>query len=166
MTRSSAGSRPLTVEPVGIIETPFRETVGAPIQASRAGGAIGRVRIGAPFRGGLKDLEGFERIWLTYWFHRASGFNLLVTPFLDVQERGVFATRAPRRPVPIGISVVRLLSIGEGVIEVAGVDMLDGTPLLDVRPYVPEFDSYPGSRAGWFDESNSTRCSADDRFDL
>jgi tRNA-Thr(GGU) m(6)t(6)A37 methyltransferase TsaA len=119
-----------------------------------------------PFQAGLKDLAGFERIWLIYWFHMAAGQSLLVTPFLDTHERGVFATRAPARPSPIGISTVRLLSVQDGgVLEVADVDILDGTPLLDIKPYVPEFDCYPHSKAGWFDESNSQRQVADERFE-
>ena len=154
----------LSIEPIGVIETPFRDPAGTPIQASRANGARGTIRIEPRFHAGLKDLEGFERIWLVYWFHRAPGAHLLVTPFLDTCERGVFATRAPTRPSPVGISAVRLLSVNEGILEVADVDIIDGTPLLDLKPYVPEFDCYPGSRAGWFDEANSRRRVADERF--
>jgi tRNA (adenine37-N6)-methyltransferase len=155
----------LEIEPIGVIETPFREPAGTPIQPSRASGARGTVRIDWRFQAGLRDLESFERIWLIYWFHKAPGPSLLVTPFLDKRERGIFATRAPARPSPIGISSVRLLTVREGILEVADVDIIDGTPLLDVKPYVPEFDCYPHSRAGWFDESNSRRRVADDRFD-
>ena len=155
----------LKIEPIGVIETPFREPAGTPIQPSRANGARGKVRIDPRFRAGLKDLAGFERIWLVYWFHKAPESSLLVTPFLDQRQRGVFATRAPARPSPIGISAVRLLAIQEGVLDVADVDIIDGTPLLDIKPYVPEFDCYPASKAGWFAESNSRRRLADDRFD-
>lgn len=156
----------LTLTPIGIIETPFKEPAGTPIQPSRARGAKGLVRIGTGFEAGLKDLGGFERIWLVYWFHEAVAADLLVTPFLDTRRRGVFATRVPVRPSPIGISAVRLLGVREcGILEIADVDILDGTPLLDIKPYVPEFDSYAGSRAGWFDESRSKRSVADDRFD-
>ena len=158
-------SETLRLEPIGVIETPFREPAGTPIQPSRARGARGTARIDARFHEGLKDLEGFERIWLVYWLHRAPAPRLLVTPFLDTQERGVFATRAPARPSPIGISAVRLLSVNQGILEVEDVDIVDGTPLLDVKPYVTEFDCYPGSRAGWFDETASQRRVADDRFD-
>jgi tRNA-Thr(GGU) m(6)t(6)A37 methyltransferase TsaA len=154
----------LTIDPIGVIETPFRTAAGTPIQPSRAGGAIGRVRVDPRYHEGLKDLAGFERIWLVYWFHLAPESGLLVTPFLDSVRRGVFATRAPARPSPIGISAVRLLGINGGVLDVAGVDIIDGTPLLDIKPYVPEFDSYAGSRAGWFDESSSRRRLADERF--
>jgi tRNA-Thr(GGU) m(6)t(6)A37 methyltransferase TsaA len=155
----------LTIDPIGVIETPFLDPAGTPIQPSRANGARGKVRIEPRFQAGLKDLAGFERIWLIYWLHKAPESSLLVTPFLDRQQRGLFATRAPARPSPIGISAVRLLAVREGVLEVADVDMIDGTPLLDIKPYVPEFDCYPNSKAGWFDESNSKRRLADDRFD-
>ena len=155
----------LSIDPIGVIEIPFREAAGTPIQPSRANGARGRVRIDPRLHDGLKDLEGFERIWLIYWFHKAPGSNLLVTPFLDSRQRGIFATRSPARPSPIGISAVRLLAVNDGVLEVEDVDIIDGTPLLDVKPYVPEFDSHPKSKAGWFEGSNSQRKVADERFD-
>jgi tRNA (adenine37-N6)-methyltransferase len=158
-------SKELTTEPIGVIETPFREPAGTPIQPSRANGARGRVHLEARFQAGLRDLAGFERIWLIYWLHKAPAPSLVLTPFLDQRQRGVFATRAPARPTPIGISAVRLLAVQEGILEVAGVDMIDGTPLLDIKPYVPEFDCYPASKAGWFDESNSDRLLADGRFE-
>jgi tRNA-Thr(GGU) m(6)t(6)A37 methyltransferase TsaA len=153
------------LETIGVIETPFRAPAGTPIQPSRAREARGRVHIDSRFQAGLKDLEGFERVWLIYWFHKAQGPSLLVTPFLDTRERGIFATRAPRRPCPIGMSVVRLLAVHGGILDVEDVDVIDGTPLLDIKPYVPEFDCHSGSRAGWFDESVSNRRVADDRFD-
>ncbi len=154
----------LKLAPIGVIETPFREPAGTPIQPSRACGVRGKVRIEPRFQGGLKDLAGFERIWLVYWFHMAPASSLLVTPFLDTTARGVFATRAPTRPCPIGISAVRLLAVQDNVLEVEDIDVLDGTPLLDIKPYVPEFDSYPSSKAGWFDGSSSRVRVADDRF--
>jgi tRNA (adenine37-N6)-methyltransferase len=154
----------LEMEPIGVIETPFREPAGTPVQPSRADGARGRVRVEPRYWAGLKDLAGFERIWLIYWFHRAPECRLLVTPFLDQRQHGVFATRAPARPSPIGMSAVRLLAIGEGVLEVADADILDGTPLVDIKPYVPEFDCHAASKAGWLDESASQRRVADDRF--
>ena len=154
----------LRIKPIGVIETPFHEPAGTPIQPSRANGAQGKVRIDAQFWPGLQDLADFERVWLIYWLHQQPASSLVVTPFLDKEPRGVFATRAPARPTPIGMSAVRLIEIHDGVLEVADVDMLDGTPLLDIKPYVPEFDSYPASRAGWFDESKSQSRVADDRF--
>lgn len=159
-----ARSPSLSLQAIGVIRTPFLKPAGTPIQPSRAKDARGRVLVDEPFREGLQDLEGFERVWLIYWFHSSPPARLLVTPFLDTEQRGLFATRSPARPCPIGISAVRLLSVSGGVLEVAGVDMLDGTPLLDIKPYVPEFDCYPGSKAGWFDQSSSDRRLADGRF--
>ena len=150
--------------PIGTIHSPFRQPAGTPIQPSRASGAKGTVRLEKPFLPGLRDLEGFERIWLIYYFHEASPGKLLVRPFLDTTLRGVFSTRSPARPTPLGMSAVRLLGLHEDCLEVADIDVVDGTPLLDIKPYVPEFDSYPGCKAGWFDESRSLVRSADDRF--
>jgi tRNA-Thr(GGU) m(6)t(6)A37 methyltransferase TsaA len=152
-------------EPIGIIRTNFTSAAGTPVQTSRANGARGTVHIFESFRPGLKDLKGFERVWLIYWFDRSRPPELLVTPYLDTVKRGVFATRAPSRPSAIGISPVRLLSVHDGVLEVADVDILDGTPLLDVKPYVPEFDAHPVSRAGWFDKTRDHSGVADDRFE-
>ncbi|HWB96365.1 MAG TPA: tRNA (N6-threonylcarbamoyladenosine(37)-N6)-methyltransferase TrmO [Bryobacteraceae bacterium] len=154
----------LKLEIIGVIETPFHEPPGCPIQPSRAAGAVGTVRVEPRFQAGLRDIEGFDRIWLLYWLHQAPGSSMLVTPFLDQQEHGIFATRAPARPSPIGLSVVRLLGVEDNLLHVADVDMVSGTPLLDIKPYVPEFDCYPNSSAGWFDQSRSNRCIADDRF--
>lgn len=114
--RGQLMSNELKIEPIGVIETPFREPAGTPIQPSRANGARGKVRVEPRFWAGLQDLAGFERIWLIYWLHQRLGSALLVTPFLDQQERGVFATRAPARPTPIGISAVRLMGIEGGVL--------------------------------------------------
>ena len=152
------------IEIIGAIETPFREPAGCPIQPSRAAGALGTVRVELRFQAGLQDIEGFERIWLLYWLHQTPGASMLVTPFLDQQRRGIFATRAPARPSAIGLSVVRLLRVEDNLLHVADVDMVSGTPLLDIKPYVPEFDCHLNSRAGWFDQSSSGRCVADDRF--
>ncbi|MGA3125468.1 MAG: tRNA (N6-threonylcarbamoyladenosine(37)-N6)-methyltransferase TrmO [Candidatus Korobacteraceae bacterium] len=154
----------LELRPIGTIQTPFPQPAGAPLQPSRADGAKGTVWIDEPFRPALRDLEGFERIWLLFWFHKAPTGKLLVTPFLDKQERGVFATRAPARINPIGMSAVRLLSVHADHLEVADVDIVDGTPLLDIKPYVPEFDSYASSKAGWFDLSKDQKQFADARF--
>jgi len=154
----------LRMTPIGVIETPFHEPAGTPVQPSRANGARGKVRLDPRFWPGVQVLEGFERVWLIYWLHQQPGFSLVVNPFLDQKPRGVFATRAPARPAPIGISAVRLIGFEDGVLEVADVDMIDGTPLLDIKPYVPEFDSYPASKAGWFDQSDSQSRLADGRF--
>jgi tRNA-Thr(GGU) m(6)t(6)A37 methyltransferase TsaA len=112
----------------------------------------------------LMDVEGFERIWLLYAFDRAGSFEPRVTPYRDTQEHGLFATRAPSRPNPLGISVVRLIARADNVLRVCDVDVLDGTPLLDIKPYVPEFDAYPDAKAGWLDQRRDERRVADARF--
>jgi tRNA-Thr(GGU) m(6)t(6)A37 methyltransferase TsaA len=130
-----------------------------------ADGARGTVTVFEEFQDGLKDLEGFERIWLICWFHLAPESRLLVTPFLDDHERGVFATRAPGRPNPIGISSVRLLRVDRNVLTVADVDIVDGTPLLDIKPYAPALDWYNVKRSGWLDKARTSRRVADERFE-
>lgn len=150
---------------IGVIRTPFKRSAGTPIQSVRAKGARGEVVTYKPFCAGLQDLDGFERVWLIYWLHKAGQAKMLVTPYLDDRQHGIFATRAPARPCPIGMSVVRLLGVRDGILEVADVDMLDATPLLDVKPYVPQFDAHLGSKAGWIDKSGSRRRLADNRFE-
>jgi len=149
---------------VGRIHTPFVEASGTPIQAVYARGAVGRVVVDTAFAEALDDIEGFERVWLIYWMDRVCSFKPHVVPYRDTRERGLFATRSPCRPNPIGISVVRLLDREGGCVRVADVDMLDNTPLLDIKPYVPEFDAYPSAKAGWFDEAAVDRRTADGRF--
>ena len=139
----------LVFNPIGVIRTPFDKPEGTPIQPSRAAGARGTVEVLPEFADGLADLDGFSHIIVLYVFHRSEGFALRVMPFLDVYQRGVFATRAPCRPNPIGLSVLELRGIHGGTLEVANVDMIDGTPLLDIKPYVPQFDCANDVRLGW-----------------
>jgi tRNA-Thr(GGU) m(6)t(6)A37 methyltransferase TsaA len=141
----------LVLRPIGVIHTPFVEASETPIQPTYAADAVGTVELRSEYSEGLADLDGFERIWLIYWFHRAGPPRMRVVPFLDSAERGLWATRWPCRPNPIGLSCVRLISIRRAQLTVAGVDMLDGTPLLDIKPYVPEFDAFSGARAGWLE---------------
>ena len=153
-------------KPIGIIHTPFTTPENMPIQPAGAAGVQGTVEIFDEFLAGLKDLDGFSHIILLYHFHRSQGFSLQVVPFMDTQGRGVFATRAPKRPNPIGLSIVALDRIESGVLHVRNVDMLDGTPLFDIKPYVPEFDSHTDVRTGWLEEARksvATRMS-DGRF--
>ncbi len=135
--------------PIGVIRSPFKQVEGMPIQPAGAKGIAGSVEIYEMFAEGLKDLEGFSHIILIYHLHRSRGFNLHVKPFLDDQLRGVFATRAPRRPNSIGISIVRLLQVDRNILKIEDVDILDGTPLLDIKPYVPTFDEREAVRTGW-----------------
>jgi tRNA-Thr(GGU) m(6)t(6)A37 methyltransferase TsaA len=120
-----------------------------PIQPSSASSAQGSVEILPEYHAGLKDLDGFSHVVLLYHFHRVTRVDLIVEPFLDRTPRGVFATRAPTRPNPIGLSVVQLTEIRDGVIYVENVDILDGTPVLDVKPFVPDFDQPEAPRIGW-----------------
>lgn len=152
--------------PIGTIHSPFTEPAGMPIQPAGAAGARGTIVIDEKFRAGLRDLDGFSRIILIYAFHRSQGYELEVIPFLDTAPHGVFATRAPRRPNAIGMSIVQLISINDGELVIEGVDVVDGTPLLDIKPYVPEFDSHPDERSGWFDgcRERVVNVRADERF--
>jgi tRNA-Thr(GGU) m(6)t(6)A37 methyltransferase TsaA len=152
--------------PIGIIHSPFMELEGMPIQPAGAAGVKGTVEVFEDFHPGLKDLGGFSHIILLYHFHRSYGFNLQVVPFMDSQPRGLFATRAPKRPNPIGLSVVKLDKIEDGVLHIQSVDILDGTPLLDIKPYVPEFDAQVEVRTGWLEKARKTASSqkSDDRF--
>ena len=136
--------------PIGIIHSPYKELAGMPIQPAGAARVQGTIVIDKKFRAGLRDLDGFSRIILIYAFHRSQGYELEVIPFLDTVPHGIFATRAPRRPNAIGISVVKLISVNDGKLVIEGVDVVDGTPLLDIKPYVPEFDCHPGEKPGWF----------------
>jgi tRNA-Thr(GGU) m(6)t(6)A37 methyltransferase TsaA len=140
---------PITFRPIGLISTPFTTPEGTPIQPKAAEGVAGSIKIFPEFCQGLQDLEGFSHIFLLYHFHLVQGFSLLVKPFLDDKERGLFATRAPARPNPIGLSLVRLEKIEGDTLHVLDVDMLDATPLLDIKPFVPEFDARDQARIGW-----------------
>jgi tRNA-Thr(GGU) m(6)t(6)A37 methyltransferase TsaA len=150
---------------IGRIHSSFKQATGTPIQPSRARGAEGYAEVAPQFAAALKDLEGFERIWLIYWFDRASAAQLSVIPYRDVVERGLFATRAPARINPIGLSNVRLLQVQGTVLRLADVDILDDTPLLDIKPYVPQYDSYSVQRCGWVDSAPDLPVLADDRFE-
>jgi len=136
-------------EPIGIIHTPHKTTEGTPIQPTGAKGVAGSIEVFPEYTAGLADLAGFSHIFILYHFHLSRKFSLKVKPFLDDQKRGLFATRAPSRPNPIGLSVVRLVGITEGILQIQDVDVVDGTPLLDIKPYVPEFDVRKVDRIGW-----------------
>ena len=154
------------MKPIGIIHSPFKELNGMPIQPAGAAGIKGTVEVFAQYHAGLKDLEGFSHVILLYHFHRSRGFDLHVVPFMDSQPRGLFATRAPKRPNAIGLSVVRLDKVEDGVLYIQNVDILDGTPLWDIKPYVPEFDAQVKVRTGWLETAKKTVSNrkSDDRF--
>jgi len=148
---------------IGHIHSPYREAQGTPIQPRWAPRIEGTVEVFPQYAAGLRDLDGFERIWLLYWCDRAREAQLEVVPYRDTQKRGVFATRAPSRPNPIGLSCVRLLDVEGTTLRVAELDILDGTPLLDIKPYVPDFDVFSVARLGWYAGGHPTT-TADARF--
>lgn len=139
----------MNFKPIGIVHSPFNKVLGVPIQPKAAKGIKGTVEVFAEFADGLVDLDGFSHIILICHFHLAQDYKLKVVPYMDDQKRGVFATRAPSRPNPIGISVVRLNRIENNILYIQDVDIIDGTPLLDIKPYVPEFDSKEEIEIGW-----------------
>jgi tRNA (adenine37-N6)-methyltransferase len=156
----------ITYTPIGIIHSPFSDIKGMPIQPSGAKGTKGTVELMPEYAEGLQDLEGFSHVILIFHLHLSTGFSLKVKPFLDHQLRGVFATRAPKRPNPIGISVVRLKEIKGNILHIEDIDIVDGTPLLDIKPYVPEFNAHETVRIGWLTEKagRASRERSDGRF--
>ena len=153
-------------QPIGFIHSPFTDLENMPIQPAGKASGPGTVDILPEFSEGLKDVDGFSHVILIYHLHKVRRYQLTVTPFLDQQPRGIFATRAPTRPNPVGISVVKLLKVEGNRLYVDEVDILDGTPLIDLKPYVPEFDVRSDARAGWLEKArgNVRTTVSDDRF--
>lgn len=153
-------------KPIGTIHTPFKDIKEMPIQPIGAKGIQGCIEIEPAYVDGIKDLEGFSHIILIYHFHLSKGFSLQIKPFMDDHLHGVFATRAPKRPNPIGISIVRLIRVEGVMLHIEDVDMVDGTPLLDIKPYVPEFDSQEAERIGWLSQKVNKvhEAKSDERF--
>ena len=153
---------------IGIIRSPFKKLKGMPIQPIGARGIKGKIELDEEYTEGLNDLEGFSHIILIYHLHLSKGHSLAVKPFLDTEKRGIFATRAPKRPNPIGLSVVRLEKIDRNKIYISDVDIVDGTPLLDIKPYIPNFDKNKDDEVsiGWFEDKqhNAVDKKSDDRF--
>lgn len=141
------------MQPIGVIHSPFSELAGMPIQPRGAASIEGEILLEPALSAGLKDIEGFSHLYLIYELHQAQECQLEVTPFMDNQPHGVFATRYPARPNPIGLSIVELLSVNENRLTIRGVDVLDGTPLLDIKPYIPAFDEIENARTGWMQKS-------------
>jgi len=156
----------ITYSPIGVIRTPHATVHGMPIQPVGAIGVPGTIEVFEPYRQGLTDLDGFSHILLVYHLHEIKGFDLMVKPYLDNSLHGIFATRSPKRPNPIGLSVLRLMGHDGEKVFVENVDMLDNSPVLDIKPYVPEFDSWDADRIGWFETvvQNAKRHEADERF--
>lgn len=144
----------VTYRQIGVISTPFERQEDTPIQGCFAPESRGRIELYPEFAEGLKDIEGFSHLILIYCFHKAKNYELLTKPFLDAGKKGVFATRYFERPNFIGLSVVRLVAVRENILDIAEVDMLDGTPLLDIKPYVHRFDVRKDTNAGWFETAS------------
>lgn len=151
---------------IGVVRSPYTELAGMPLQTVAAPGVAGTVEIAGEFAGGLRDVEGFSHLLLVCHLHAAAGWAPQVVPFLDDRPRGVFATRSPRRPNPIGLSLVRLIGVEGRRLHVQELDLLDGTPVLDIKPYVPLFDDRPTDRIGWFAGrlERVTEIRSDERF--
>ena len=155
-------------KPIGIIRSPFKELEGMPIQPVGACGITGEIHIEKEYQEGLVDLEEFSHIILLYHFHLSNGYSLRVKPFLDEKKHGIFATRAPKRPNPIGISVVGLEKVEDNIIHISNVDIVDGTPLLDIKPYIPHFNCVNEEElcVGWFEDKHHEAANkkSDNRF--
>lgn len=157
----------ILLQPIGVIHSPFNQLEMMPIQPAGKLASHGTIVIDPQYGDGLKDLDGFSHIFVIYHFHKSATWKLRVQPFMDdEEERGIFATRAPNRPNPIGLSVMRIQNIEKNIIHVNNVDVLDGTPLLDIKPYVPQFDRVESIRIGWLTGRVNQVSSklSDDRF--
>jgi tRNA-Thr(GGU) m(6)t(6)A37 methyltransferase TsaA len=142
----------VTFRYIGVIHSPFTRLEEMPVQPAGEAAGPGTVEVFSEFASGLKDLAGFSHVILIYHLHQAGRADLTVTPFPGSEPRGVFATRAPARPNPLGLSVARLAKVEGATLYLEEVDILDGTPLLDIKPYVPEFDYRPDARTGWLEK--------------
>ena len=156
----------IVFQPIGIIHSPHKTPKGTPIQPTAARGIPGTVEIYSQFIEGFVDIDGFSHLILLYHFDRVTQTKLKVKPFLDDEVHGVFATRAPIRPNPIGLSIVRLVSVDENILHIEDVDILDGTPLLDIKPYVDKFDVRESENQGWLEKNveNLSEKTDDGRF--
>lgn len=150
---SDSNIEQVSFRPIGIVHSDFDSEEGTPVQPALSNGAPGWIEVFAEFGEGLKDIEGFERLWLLFWCNRAADFQLVVEPYLDKSPHGIFATRSPSRPNSIGISCVRLARRDGLRLDIEDVDILDGTPLLDIKPYIPRFDTFEVSRTGWYGDN-------------
>lgn len=157
----------IILNPIGVIHTPFKDIKNMPIQPVAAEGVKGTIELLPEYADGLKDLEGFSYITLIYHFHKVKGYQLQVVPFMDTEKHGIFACKAPKRPNPIGISTVKLIGIKGNVIHIEQADMLDDTPLIDIKPFYPRYDNREQANVGWLEKSNNVSLNdlrADERF--
>jgi tRNA-Thr(GGU) m(6)t(6)A37 methyltransferase TsaA len=152
--------------PIGYFNTPFTDIKGMPIQPIGAEHVEGTIEVLPEFCAGLKDLEGFSHVYVLYHLHKIVGYDLMVKPFLDTHRHGIFATRSPKRPNPIGLSVMRLKKVTDSSVILGCVDVLDRTPVIDIQPYVADFDRCDANRFGWFEgkSANARHHRSDARF--
>ena len=152
--------------PIGIVHSPLKSAAGAPLQAACAKHVEGVIEILPRYVRGLKDISGFSHLILLYHFHLSRKASLLVKPYLDSRRHGIFACRAPARPNAIGLSIVKLERVRGGMIWVRDLDIIDGTPLLDIKPYIPQFDFRRNATTGWYERRkwDLHRIRADERF--
>jgi tRNA-Thr(GGU) m(6)t(6)A37 methyltransferase TsaA len=162
----AAAPETIAYQVIGVVRSPFSAFEGMPLQSVAAADVEGEIEIHPAFAEGLVDLDGFSHVYVIAHLHRGAPGGLTVMPFLDDTRRGIFATRSPRHPNPIGLSVVRLLAVRGATLEVAGLDLLDGTPVLDIKPYVPAFDAFAAERTGWLADAAQRvhEVRADERF--
>lgn len=146
-------TEPICLTPLGVIHSPFSELNGMPIQAAAAKHVSGTIELYPAYADGLKDIEGFSHLILIFYLHLTEEPRLQVVPYLDTVPHGVFATRSPKRPNRLGMSVVRLLRVEGNILHVQDLDIVDGTPLLDIKPYIPQFDDRANARIGWFEKN-------------
>ena len=156
-----------TFKPIGILHTPYEDKSGVPIQGVFDPQSKGRAEIFKAYEAGLKDIDGFSHLILLYVFDRSKGYDLVCRPYMEDKDRGVFAIRGPKRPNPIGLSIVTLQKREGNILHLGEVDMLNGTPLLDIKPFVPRFDHRKNTRVGWMEKAfqkTGYRKISDDRF--
>ena len=156
----------MNIEPIGIIYTPYIDLQNMPIQPKGSTSATAKIVINKEYIDGLKDLDGFSHIYLIYHFHKATRTELNVIPFMDKEARGVFSTRSPLRPSHIGMSITKIISIKDNIVTVVGIDILNETPLLDIKPYIPQFEDVVDVKTGWMNKKESDVISklSDNRF--
>lgn len=158
---------PIILNPIGVIHTPYTNIKNMPIQPVAAEGVKGHIELLPEYVPGLKDLDGFSHITLLYHFHKIKEFELVVTPFMDTEKHGIFSCKAPKRPNAIGVSTVKLIGIKKNIIHIEQVDMLDGTPLIDIKPFYPRYDHRQKVTLGWLEKNKKMplkKLKADERF--
>ncbi|MFM2292508.1 MAG: hypothetical protein RIS29_2321 [Bacteroidota bacterium] len=164
---SPLGDGGFIINPIGIIRTPHTDVKNMPIQPIAAEGICGTIEVFPEFAAGLKDIEGFSHITLLYRFHQIKGYELEVVPFMDTEKHGIFSTKAPKRPNAIGLSTVKLIKVEGNILHIEQVDMLDGTPLIDIKPFYPRYDNRENVSIGWLEKNRDLpleKLRSDERF--